>query len=95
VVYSVGINDDTSFDREFVRRWPHCEVFAFDPSVGRETGDAWMGEGVSFFNLGLGDEDGRMGDGSGWELRTLGSLMLMLGHEHVDVLKMDIEGGEW
>jgi hypothetical protein len=54
-----------------------------------------MGEGVSFFNLGLGDEDGPMGDGSGWELRTLGSLMHMLGHEHVDVLKMDIEGGEW
>ena len=38
VVYSIGIEHDTSFDETFVARYPGCTVFAFDPSIGRETG---------------------------------------------------------
>jgi len=38
VVYSFGIEHDTSFDESFVARYPGCTVYAFDPSIGRETG---------------------------------------------------------
>ena len=61
VVYSIGINEDTSFDEAFVKRWPWCQLFAFDPSIGRRTGDPFLrektGKDVSFFNWGLGEVD--------------------------------------
>lgn len=49
VIYSFGINDDPSFDHDVVRRWPECGVYAFDPSIGRETGDAFFGSWDTVF----------------------------------------------
>ena len=105
VVYSIGIEHDTSFDEDFVRRYPWCTVYAFDPTIERKTGDDFSAS-VKFFNIGLGPNDvglAKMTDGTirddpnfvGWSMMRLGTIMKMLGHEHVDVLKMDIEGSEW
>ena len=95
-MYSVGINDETSFDEEFVRRWPWCKLFAFDPSIGRETGDTFMGRGISFYNIGLGTRSSVVKNGGVvWNMKSLDGIMDMLGHDHVDVLKVDIEGWEW
>jgi len=97
IVYSFGINDDPSFDHDVVTRWPECEVFAFDPSIGRRTGDTFLGDGIHFYNIGLGGYNTGVSetDERGWQIMTLGSIMEMLGHDRVDVLKMDIEGSEW
>ena len=40
-------------------------------------------------------KDGNLAETVDVEVRRLGSLMEMLGHSHIDVLKMDIEGGEY
>lgn len=99
IIYSFGINDDPSFDHDVVTRWPECEVFAFDPSIGRRTGDTFLGDGIHFYNIGLGGyntgESNTRTDERGWQIMTLGSIMDMLGHDRVDVVKMDIEGSEW
>ena len=96
IVYSIGINDDTSFDEHLIARYPHCSVFAFDPTIGRETGDDFHFSEhgiVRFYNIGLGPVDvAASKHAQGWEVQSLPSIMKMLGHAHVHVLKMDIEG---
>ena len=101
VVYSFGINDDISFDEAIVERFPGCTVFAFDPSIGRQTGQDF-GPKIKFYNQGLGAVNsntlgsaGSSHPGKRWNIQTLESTMLMLGHSKLDVLKMDIESDEW
>ena len=91
-VYSFGINDDPSFDKDLVRRWPSCTIYAFDPSIGRNTGDDFLGPNIKFYNIGLGGFNKHKG---GWHVMTLDSIMKMLNHDHVNLVKMDIEGWEW
>ena len=108
VVYSFGINDDPSFDRDLVTRWPSCTVYAFDPSIGRKTGDTYLGPNIKFYSIGLGGGsssiNGEKGvnemnhtyyNKNGWKMMTLDSIMSMLNHNHVNLIKMDIEGSEW
>ena len=108
VVYSIGIGSDTSFDNGIIKRYPHCQVFAFDPSLNRKTGDTFLGPNIHFFNIGLGATDvGILKDTSGkwtqrddpnfpsWSKMRLRTIMKMLNHTYVDVLKIDIEGAEW
>jgi len=95
VVYSFGINKDTSFEFDFVRRHPHCTIYAFDPSIGRETGDDFHPR-IKFFNVGVsGKAKTEEVNGVVREMMTLEGVMSMLGHEWLDVLKMDIERSEW
>ena len=90
VVYSFGINDDPSFDKDLVSRYPTCTVFAFDPSIGRETGDDFLGPNINFFSIGIGGEE--VTNSQGWKIMTLDAIMEMLNHDHINLLKMDVEG---
>lgn len=113
VVYSVGISNDPSFDLAIADFG--CQVFSFDPTIGRKTGDDF-GPRVHFYNLGLAAEDfftgitglghaeAKKGAASslfsvhsdrGYEMKKLSSIMRDLGHDFVDILKLDIEGYEW
>ena len=90
-VYSFGVADNWSFDAAIAARG--CTVHAFDPTIGRETGDD-LGPKIKFYNLGLGtrilqDPEGRT------RVMDLRSIMKMLGHEVVHYLKFDIDGSEW
>lgn len=49
----------------------------------------------SFAYLGLGTTDQQSGGGVRCEVHRLGTLMAMLGHSRIDLLKMDIEGAEY
>jgi len=102
VVYSIGVRDDWSFDSAMARLG--CTVYAFDPSIHREAGD--LDVGVHFEPFGIGSKDeisepivvkGGPFDGETqiWKMKTLKTLMSMHGHSHLDILKMDVEGGEW
>jgi len=105
LVYSFGINYDFSFDDAMATLG--CEVHAFDPSMNQS--DHKRPSGVTFHKMGLSDadtdsyeprSDGYVNNARHtvrWRMRTLGSVMNMLGHSGkiLDVLKLDIEASEW
>ncbi|XP_071091623.1 probable methyltransferase-like protein 24 [Haliotis cracherodii] len=95
LVYSVGINNDFTFDDEIARQYG-CEVHSFDPSMNQKSYK--RSERVYFHNIGLSDVNVHIPPNkTGWEMRTLGAIKQELGHakRRVDVLKMDIEHWEW
>ncbi|XP_076358926.1 putative methyltransferase-like protein 24 [Tachypleus tridentatus] len=95
-VYSFGINDEWSFDKEMERFG--CQVFAFDPSM--KVRKHQYSQNIWFYRFGIAGENSdsfHIKDKSTWKLRTLRTIMKMLRHENqvIDVLKMDVEGAEW
>jgi len=100
VVYSFGIGDDFSFDEKMADYG--CNVFAFDPSMGKD--DHNHSAGVMFYNLGLSAVNQERATNvsdplakSAWKTRTLATIIRELGHSErkIDILKMDIESDEW
>ncbi len=93
LVYSVGINDEWSFDDAMADYG--CQVYSFDPTM--TTGDHNHSSSVHFYNLGLSSRD--YTNGNGWRFKTLSSVYDMLKELHgvrdIDYLKMDIEYDEW
>ncbi|KZV62011.1 hypothetical protein PENSPDRAFT_266313 [Peniophora sp. CONT] len=96
VIYSFGIETDSSFEAELLRRAPGCEVWGYDFSVdswGPEiTGDADLAPRAHFHKWGLG---GRDEPGHSPPMYTLRTLMAMNGHSFIDLFKIDIEGSEF
>jgi hypothetical protein len=108
VVYSFGVGDDISFDMDMAG-WFGCSVFMFDPSPSVAAGFASFGAGqpcgkgqLHFMPLGLGpisSEEGQQWqlviEGKACEAKSLADIAHALHHTRVDVLKIDIEGGEF
>lgn len=107
VVYSFGAGNEISFDAEMAGLYG-CEVHCFDPTPSSVRNfekcrpRQKVGKGTfTFHPLGLGPvsldpekaneliiEDQKC------EAKRLSEIAAELGHSHVDVLKIDIEGGE-
>jgi hypothetical protein len=108
IVYSFGVGNEISFDEEMAAVFG-AEVYMFDPtpSVSRQwesyKAGKSRGRGHIFFHaLGLGpvsDEAGRQRtltlEGQPCPAKSLSEIAGILGHTHVDILKIDIEGGEF
>ena len=77
LVYSIGINDNWSFDEAMERHG--CEIFAFDPSINKSNHK--HSAHIYFYNLGLADRD-KVDSKSGWMLKTLDSIYRMLIPRH-------------
>lgn len=107
VVYSFGVGSEYSFDQDMAELFG-AEVHMFDPGPTQvkqfsEFKARPFGQGtVTFHPVGLGpvSED----PAHAWELvlegakcqaKAMGDLARQLGHSHVDILKIDIEGGEY
>ena len=92
IIYSFGIKNDFSFD-DAASEIYGCNVYSFDPSMNKENHQ--HSEKVWFYNVGIAGKD-YMNDRK-WDLRTLASIMEMLGHKNkkIDILKMDVESSEW
>lgn len=109
VVYSVGAGRNISFDRAMARRPYDCEVHLFDPGRKALERFARFRKGVQYRGGSLTMHPWALGpvskdpdkarelviDGDKVEVKTLDEITTALGHERVDVLKIDIEGGEW
>ncbi len=85
--YSLGINDDVSWDLDIARRG--IPVFQYDHTIESLPEQHplfnWHKKGVAYWDSG---HDG---------LATIAELVQSNGHEHSDrlILKCDIEGSEW
>ncbi|KAF9550406.1 hypothetical protein EC957_000708 [Mortierella hygrophila] len=92
VIYSLGVFDDSSWEKEMIDR-TNCQVYAFDASVNGISGDAAGNPNIHFFKYFVGGKDEVDKDGTVW--KTLKTIMKENGHEWIDVLKIDIEGNEF
>ncbi|KAI5118793.1 hypothetical protein M0805_005021 [Coniferiporia weirii] len=97
VVYSVGINHESSFEAEVLQRTAACEVWGYDFSVsqfGPEVQDhPALLRRAHFYPYALGGVDNPNADPA--PVYTLATLMARNGHTHIDVLKVDIESWEF
>ena len=108
VVYGFGVAGDYSFDKDMAELFG-AEVHMFDPGPDVEKAFAdfkkprTFGEGtVTYHPIGLGPVSSD--PAHAWDLvigekkcevKSLADLAKTLGHTHVDILKIDIEGGEF
>ncbi|KAJ7223175.1 methyltransferase domain-containing protein [Mycena pura] len=96
IVYSVGINHESSFEAEILRNTQECEIWGYDFTVdafGPQVPAAQAGR-THFRAFGLAGTD-RHGADDSPKMYTLESLMKMNGHTHIDILKIDIEHWEF
>lgn len=95
-VYSFGINHDSSFEASFLERAPNCQIWGYDFSVTEFGPEIHFNPALApkahFFQYALGASDQPHGDPP---VYTLKSLMEKNGHDFIDILKIDIEGGEF
>jgi len=98
VMYSFGINGESSFEADIMKVAPGCELYGYDFSVnsfGPEIELEWdLKRRSHFFPYGLGHKDA-FSPTDNPKMYTLRTLMERNGHNFIDVLKIDIEGGEF
>lgn len=87
IVYSMGSRNEYSFELDILHR-TNCSVFTFDCTVNGTV----LGPRHHFIKVCLGNE--RMGLRHP-NIKTLQQIYQGLGHQFIDVLKMDIEGFEY
>ncbi|KAF9039870.1 methyltransferase domain-containing protein [Panaeolus papilionaceus] len=96
IVYSFGINKESSFEYEILQGTSHCQIWGYDFSVdsfGPEI-PTRLSHRTHFSAYGLSGAD-KHSPGDNPPMWTLESLMARNGHEHIDILKIDIEGWEF
>lgn len=84
VVYSIGSNDEFSFEESIHHFNPKCEIHTFDPTTPHPKNCPPF---VSFHPWALGQFDSPFS-------YTIPTIMRRLGHNSVSVLKVDCEGCE-
>lgn len=96
VIYSFGINYESSFEAALLENTQHCEIWGYDFSVhsfGPEIPKDQLHR-AHFHAYGLAGQD-RHGPTDEPKMWTLESLMKANGHTHIDILKVDIESWEF
>jgi len=96
IVYSFGINYESSFEAEILSNTENCEIWGYDFSVinfGPEIPRS-LQHRAHFHAFGLSGSD-KHGPEDKPPMYTLETLMKLNGHTHIDILKIDIEGWEF
>lgn len=99
LVYSVGSNNDFSFEKSILERiGHHCEIHTFDfgdyregaRQVGNRTHNGEVKAAVTYHQFGLGEDNPP-------EFKSLATVVNEFGHRNrtVDIFKIDCEGCEW
>jgi hypothetical protein len=94
VVYSIGSNGDFSFEERVRATAPGCTIITIDPTYDEKLGRAGAPYDKYIHAYGLAGSD-LPDQGGGFPLRSIASIMRDHGHDHIDVLKFDVEGWEW
>lgn len=101
VIYSYGISVDTTFENEIFQK-TKCAIHAFDPTIGSLpehlrkdvfTGRSANNIDITFHKHALTTRSGTTSQFSYAE--TIFDTMHRLGHDFIDILKIDVEGSEW
>ncbi|KAF9317178.1 hypothetical protein BG003_001102 [Podila horticola] len=93
VVYVFGVGLSSSLENELLKR-TDCEIYAYDhKALSMGESSASFNKRVYFKRYALGAEDTTDSQGVQW--RTLQSLMKENRHTWIDILRIDIEGGEY
>jgi len=91
VIYSLGSNAETSFETD-VALETECEIHVFDPTQDSAPMPLTHRSGnENFHKYAIGNP----AHNSTWETKSLAEVMKGFGHMWIEVLKMDIEGGEY
>ncbi|GMH72278.1 hypothetical protein TrRE_jg6194 [Triparma retinervis] len=90
IVYSFGSYNEIMFEVGMKGLVPSCEVHTFDPFIlpTQESVDRF---GFNVWAWGIGT---KANPKSNDQLQPLDEIMDYLGHKHIDVLKLDVEGAE-
>ena len=91
VIYSLGSNAETSFETDMALE-TECEIHVFDPTQTSVPMPSTHRSGNNNFHS---YAIGNPAQSSPWQTKSLEAVMKGFGHKWIDVLKMDIEGGEW
>lgn len=96
VIYSFGINEESSFEAGLLANTNHCKIWGYDFSVkGFAKQIPYSQKHRTIFHpYGLAGTD-HVSTGDEPTMYTLETLMKMNGHQHIDILKIDIEGWEF
>jgi len=87
IVYSFGSNDDFSFEESIHNFNPECKIYTFDPTVQNPKNKPPF---VNYYPWGLAGHDLKEKS-----LFTVKTIMNLLGHKKITVLKVDCEGCEF
>ena len=93
VVYSFGSNQRQDFELGILELRPDAKIFVFE--ILEEQLPRYRDPRIHYHALGLGNGPMKIGNQLFTNIRTLKEHMISLGHAYIDVLKMDIEGGEF
>jgi hypothetical protein len=94
IIYSFGVNDESTFEAEMLARIPSAQIFAYDFSVksfGPQLPPSYSAR-AHFSQVGLGAKDEF---NKSPQFFTLSTLMAQNNHSYIDILKIDIEGSEY
>ncbi|TVY24476.1 hypothetical protein LHYA1_G007254 [Lachnellula hyalina] len=94
IIYSFGVNDESTFEAEMLARIPSAHIYAYDYSVtsfGPQLSPSYSAR-AHFKQLGLGAKDELYRTP---QFFSLASLMAQNKHSYIDILKIDIEGSEY
>lgn len=95
IIYSFGIQFESTFEEELFKRTTNCQIWGYDFSVDK-FGDALAGYEIQnrayFTKAGIAGVTDIMANPPFYSIQDL---MEMNGHDHIDVLKMDIESYEF
>ncbi|KAJ7482217.1 methyltransferase domain-containing protein [Mycena galericulata] len=96
VIYSMGVERQSSFEQEVLRQSERCQVYGFDFSVsewGPELrADTEVNSRAHFFPWKIGGVDNHEASPKEYSLQ---GIMKELGHDFIDIWKIDIEGSEF
>lgn len=111
IVYSFGVGKDIRFETDLLRRFDcNVYCFDPTPKSKQWICDQQLPEGLTFYPWGIADFDGTASfalpeghnvsyvmseSGDTGTVKRLTTIMQELGHDHIDVLKIDIEGAEY
>jgi len=95
IVYSFGINLESSFEAEVLANTENCQIWGYDFSVNSFGPEIPRSQAhrTHFRPYGLAGSDS--GPDATTKMYTIDSLMKMNGHTHIDILKVDIERWEF